>query len=132
MPTLPGLNANAAQQSSPAESPATTEIQLLTSRTVLSEALDNLDLDVQVQPARFPLFGSYIARHYAPSHPNAVNEPWFGMARYGWGGESVQISMQLPRAISHVFQGLLLMLLLGCDVLVNYRVEWITAKPAIA
>jgi len=35
----------------------------------------------------------------------------------------VQISLQLPKAISLVFQGLLLMLLLGCDVLVNYRVE---------
>ncbi|BCT93318.1 tyrosine protein kinase [Lysobacter helvus] len=100
MPTFPGLNANAAQQSSPAESPATTEIQLLTSRTVLSEALDNLDLDVQVQPARFPLFGSYIARHFTPSHPNAVNEPWFGMARYGWGGESVQVArLDVPQEL---------------------------------
>ena len=39
------------------------------------------------------------------------------------GGESVQITLQLPRAISHVFQGLLLMLLLGCEVLVNYRIH---------
>ena len=44
------------------------------------------------------------------------------MALLYLGGEAVQISMQLPKAISLVFQGLLLMFLLGCDVLVNYRV----------
>ncbi|MEP6701473.1 MAG: ABC transporter permease [Betaproteobacteria bacterium] len=44
------------------------------------------------------------------------------MALLYLGGEAVQISLQLPKAISLVFQGLLLMFLLGCDVLVNYRV----------
>jgi general nucleoside transport system permease protein len=39
------------------------------------------------------------------------------------GGESVQISLQLPQAISGVFQGLLLFSLLGCDLLVNYRLR---------
>lgn len=45
------------------------------------------------------------------------------MALLYLGGEAAQISLQLPKAISQVFQGLLLMFLLGCDVLVNYRVE---------
>ena len=44
------------------------------------------------------------------------------MALLYLGGETVQLTMQLPRAVSQVFQGLLLMALLGCDVLVNYRV----------
>ena len=44
------------------------------------------------------------------------------MALLYLGGEAAQISLQLPKAISQVFQGLLLMFLLGCDVLVNYRV----------
>jgi general nucleoside transport system permease protein len=44
------------------------------------------------------------------------------MALLYLGGEAVQISLQLPKAISQVFQGLLLMFLLGCDVLVNYRI----------
>jgi len=35
----------------------------------------------------------------------------------------VQITLQLPKAISQVFQGLLPHFLLGCDVLVNYRIE---------
>jgi ABC-type uncharacterized transport system permease subunit len=44
------------------------------------------------------------------------------MALLYLGGEAVQIALQLPKAISQVFQGLLLMFLLGCDVLVNYRI----------
>jgi simple sugar transport system permease protein len=44
------------------------------------------------------------------------------MALLYLGGEAVQVTMQLPKAVSQVFQGLLLMFLLGCDVLVNYRV----------
>ena len=44
------------------------------------------------------------------------------MALLYLGGEAVQISLQLPKAISQVFQGLLLMFLLACDVLVNYRI----------
>jgi general nucleoside transport system permease protein len=43
------------------------------------------------------------------------------MALLYLGGEAVQVTMQLPKAVSMVFQGLLLMFLLGCDVLVNYR-----------
>jgi simple sugar transport system permease protein len=44
------------------------------------------------------------------------------MAFLNIGGEAAQIALQLPRAITQVFQGLLLMFLLGSDVLVNYRV----------
>ncbi len=50
------------------------------------------------------------------------------MALLYLGGEAVQITLQLPKAISQVFQGLLLMFLLGCDVLVNYRIE---ARPRV-
>ena len=39
------------------------------------------------------------------------------------GGESAQISMSLPAATTHVFQGLLLFFLLATDVFVNYRLR---------
>src|SRR5258707_1751475 len=45
------------------------------------------------------------------------------MALLYLGGEAVQIALQLPKALSQGFQGLLLMFLLGCDVLANYRVQ---------
>jgi simple sugar transport system permease protein len=44
------------------------------------------------------------------------------------GGESAQIAMSLPAAVTSVFQGMLLFFLLGCDVLVNYRLR----RPARA
>jgi general nucleoside transport system permease protein len=49
------------------------------------------------------------------------------MALLYLGGEAVQVTMQLPKAVSQVFQGLLLMFLLGCDVLVHYRI--VRARP---
>ena len=44
------------------------------------------------------------------------------MALLYLGGESVQVTMQLPKAVSQVFQGLLLLYLLACDVLINYEI----------
>lgn len=93
LPTVPGLSTNAAAPAqSPAESPAATEIQLLTSRRVLGEALEKLDLDVAIEPVRFPLIGDFIARQFQSSQPGEVASPWFGLSRYGWGGERVKIA----------------------------------------
>jgi simple sugar transport system permease protein len=36
----------------------------------------------------------------------------------------------LPNALTGVFQGLLLFLLLACDTLIDYRVRWRRAEPA--
>ena len=44
------------------------------------------------------------------------------------GGELGQSRLGLPHALSGVFQGLLLFLLLACDTLINYRVRWIGAR----
>ena len=40
------------------------------------------------------------------------------------GGELAQSRIGLPNALTGVFQGLLLFLLLACDTLVNYRLRW--------
>ena len=40
------------------------------------------------------------------------------------GGELAQFMLGLPSAAIQVFQGILLMTLLGMDILVNYRVRW--------
>ena len=44
------------------------------------------------------------------------------MALLMLGGEALQLAMSLPKSVSSLFQGLLLIFLLGADVLVNYRV----------
>ena len=44
----------------------------------------------------------------------------------------MQIALQLPKAISLVFQGLLLIFLLAADVLVRFRVKLVRPQPAEA
>jgi simple sugar transport system permease protein len=46
------------------------------------------------------------------------------MALLYLGGEQAQLYMNLPSSISNVFQGMLLMFLLGSDVFINYRLAW--------
>lgn len=43
------------------------------------------------------------------------------------GGELGQSRLGLPNALTGVFQGLLLFLLLACDTLVAYRLKWVAA-----
>ena len=90
-PTVPGLPPNIATEDSPGDTAAATEIQLMTSRQVLGQALQDLHLDIQAQPERFPVLGSFIARHFSPDAPGEVARPLFGLARYGWGGEKIEI-----------------------------------------
>lgn len=56
-------------------------------------------------------------------HPVGIVLASLLMALLYLGGEAVQTSLQLPQAISGVFQGLLLFCLLGCDLFVNYRLR---------
>lgn len=45
------------------------------------------------------------------------------------GGETAQIDLKLPPAVTGLFQGLLLFFLLGADFLVRYRVRRVAAVP---
>lgn len=100
-PLVPGIGANAEAPSQSDDAAASTEIQLLTSRQVLGEALSDLGLDVKIEPARFPVFGNFIARQFQPGQPGDVASPWFGLDRYGWGGEKLQFSrLEVPDALT--------------------------------
>jgi len=48
------------------------------------------------------------------------------------GGEAAQMGLQLPSAMTGLFQGMLLFFLLGSDVFINYRVKVIHAPKAQA
>lgn len=73
------------------ESAAVTEIELLKSRTVIGTAVDELHLDIIIEPNYFPLFGSTIARHF--SHANdGLNPPLLGFSANAWGGELIAVS----------------------------------------
>ncbi|CAB3782193.1 hypothetical protein LMG28614_01389 [Paraburkholderia ultramafica] len=64
-------------------------------------------------------------------HPIGIVLASLLMALLYLGGEAVQTSMQLPQALSGVFQGLLLFCLLGADLFVNYRVRSRTLAAAV-
>jgi len=57
-------------------------------------------------------------------HPVGIALAALLMALLYIGGESAQVALQLPKAVSSVFQGLLLMALLACEVLVHFRLQW--------
>jgi len=56
-------------------------------------------------------------------HPFGVLAASLALAVTYIGGQSAQVAMSLPAAVTGVFQGFLLFFLLGIDVLVNYRVR---------
>jgi ABC-type uncharacterized transport system permease subunit len=65
-------------------------------------------------------------------HPLGIPIAALLMALLYLGGEAAQITLQLPKAISLVFQGLLLMFVLGCEVLINYRLKRVVPRGGAA
>ncbi|WP_373091563.1 polysaccharide biosynthesis tyrosine autokinase [Zhongshania sp.] len=69
-----------------ASSGTSTEIELMRSRTVISEAIDRLSLDLLVMPRYFPVVGEAIARQ-GGSASELREAPLESLRKYGWGGE---------------------------------------------
>ncbi|NWA88612.1 polysaccharide biosynthesis tyrosine autokinase [Pseudomonas sp. D8002] len=79
------------------ESPSATEIELIQSRYVIGKTVDNLKLDIVVQPMYFPVVGEFLARRFQKANPGAVAEPLLGLDSFAWGGESLKIfKLDLP------------------------------------
>ena len=74
------------------ESPSATEIELIKSRRNIGAAVDNLKLDIEVEPNYFPLIGEFMARRFKPDAETPVASPLLGMNSYAWGGEELKIS----------------------------------------
>lgn len=75
---------------------AIAEIELLRSRLVVSRALDNLQLYIDVQPRYFPVIGRLLSKY----NGNGLSDPGlFGYGGYVWGGERAKVSMfEVPDA----------------------------------
>lgn len=71
-----------------------TEIGLIKSRMVLGKTVEDLQLDVEVVPRRFPVIGEFLARrHWA--NPSVM--AFFGLGRYAWSDESLRLGvLSLP------------------------------------
>lgn len=79
----------------------------------------------QLQATWSPGYGftAIIVAFVGRLHPVGIVLASLLMSLLYLGGEAVQTSLQLPKAISGVFQGLLLFCLLGCDLFINYRLR---------
>jgi len=101
VPSLPGL-ADISQSLGVGggSAEATTEIALITSRAVVGSAVNELKLDIEVEPKRFPLIGNYLARKAEATSPTTLAPTKLGLSRYGWGGELLGIyQLDVPPAL---------------------------------
>ena len=78
------------------QSPATAEIEILRSRLVVGQAVQNLQLDLSVQPKYIPVIGGWLARSAsAPSNPG-----FMGLHGYVSGNESLKVGIfEVPRKL---------------------------------
>jgi len=79
----------------------------------------------QIVPTISPGYGftAIIVAFLGRLHPVGVMFAGLLMALTYLGGDSAQITMNLPNAVTGVFQGMLLFYLLASDVLIKYRVR---------
>ncbi len=77
----------------------------------------------QLQPSVSPGYGfaAIIVAYVGRLHPFGVLLSALLMSLLYIGGESAQMEMQLPSAITGLFQGLLLFYLLAADLFIHYR-----------
>jgi len=80
----------------------------------------------QLLPSISPGYGftAIIVAFLGRLHPLGVVFAGLLLALSYLGGESAQISLNLPTAVTGVFQGMLLFFLLAADVLILYRVQF--------
>ena len=88
----------------------------------------------QLQPVISPGYGfaAIIVAFLGRLHPVGVLLASLLMSLMYLGGESLQMNLKLPLAVTGVFQGLLLFYVLGSDVLIRYRVRFGTPQERTA
>jgi len=88
----------------------------------------------QLQPSVSPGYGfaAIIVAYVGRLHPLGVLLASLLMSLLYIGGESAQIELQLPSAITGLFQGLLLFYLLAADLFIHYRFKPRTRETAAA
>ena len=75
-------------------------------------------------------FAAIIVAFVGRLHPVGIVFSAVLMSMFYIGGELAQSRLGLPKALTGVFQGLLLFTLLACDTLIAYRIRWTgSAKP---
>ncbi len=77
-------------------SSAESEIQIIGSRNIVSEAVSDKKLYIEARPLYFPLIGAFIARH-----SDGLSSPGvFGLGGYVWGREKIEVdSFEVPEKL---------------------------------
>jgi simple sugar transport system permease protein len=86
----------------------------------------------QLIPAISPGYGysAIIVAFLGRLHPIGITLAGLLIALLFMGGELSQMTLELPRAITGILQGLILFFLLSCDVLIRYRVQFTFQRTA--
>ena len=74
-------------------------------------------------------FAAIIVAYVGRLHPVGTIFSAVLMSMFYIGGELAQSRLGLPKALTGVFQGLLLFTLLACDTLIHYRIRWAASRP---
>ena len=69
-------------------------------------------------------FTAIIVAFLARLHPIGIIFSALLIALTYMGGENAQITLQLPNAITSIFQGMLLFYFLACNILIEYKVSF--------
>ena len=77
-------------------------------------------------------FAAIIVAFVGRLHPVGIVFSSILMSMFYIGGELAQSRLGLPKALTGVFQGLLLFALLACDTLIYYRIRWKAARAPAA
>ena len=85
----------------------------------------------QLLPTISPGYGftAIIVAFLGRLHPLGVLLAALVMALTYLGGESAQIELGLPAAVTGLFQGILLFFLLASDVFLYYRIRYVPFRP---
>jgi simple sugar transport system permease protein len=88
----------------------------------------------QLLPSMSPGYGfaAIIVAFVGRLHPLGIALASMLMSLLYLGGESAQMNLALPSAVTGLFQGTLLFLLLAADVFVNYRLRFASTRAARA
>jgi simple sugar transport system permease protein len=88
----------------------------------------------QLLPSLSPGYGfaAIIVAFVGRLHPVGIVFASLLMSLLYLGGESAQLDLALPSAVTGLFQGALLFFLLAADVLIHYRVRVVRSVPAPA
>jgi simple sugar transport system permease protein len=88
----------------------------------------------QLTPQISPGYGftAIIVAFLGRLHPVGILFAALVLALSYLGGEAAQIELGLPNAVTGIFQGILLFFLLGCDILILFRIRLRRRVPAAA